>query len=26
VIPCAGDDETAITAVGELRRLLTDAP
>ncbi len=25
VIPCAGDDETAITAVGELRRLLTDA-
>jgi alkanesulfonate monooxygenase SsuD/methylene tetrahydromethanopterin reductase-like flavin-dependent oxidoreductase (luciferase family) len=26
VIPCAGDDETAIAAVGELRRLLTDAP
>jgi hypothetical protein len=26
VIPCASDDETAIAAVGELRRLLTDAP
>ncbi len=25
VIPCASDDETAIAAVGELRRLLTDA-
>jgi alkanesulfonate monooxygenase SsuD/methylene tetrahydromethanopterin reductase-like flavin-dependent oxidoreductase (luciferase family) len=26
VIPCASDDETAIAAVGELRRQLTDAP
>lgn len=25
VIPCAGDDETAVAAVGELRRLLIDA-
>jgi alkanesulfonate monooxygenase SsuD/methylene tetrahydromethanopterin reductase-like flavin-dependent oxidoreductase (luciferase family) len=25
VVPCANDDETAIAAVGELRRLLTDA-
>jgi hypothetical protein len=24
VIPCASDDDTAIAAVGELRRLLTD--
>jgi alkanesulfonate monooxygenase SsuD/methylene tetrahydromethanopterin reductase-like flavin-dependent oxidoreductase (luciferase family) len=26
VIPCAGDDETAVAAVGELRGLLTDEP
>jgi alkanesulfonate monooxygenase SsuD/methylene tetrahydromethanopterin reductase-like flavin-dependent oxidoreductase (luciferase family) len=26
VIPCAGDQETAISAVGELRQLLIDAP
>jgi alkanesulfonate monooxygenase SsuD/methylene tetrahydromethanopterin reductase-like flavin-dependent oxidoreductase (luciferase family) len=26
VIPCAGDDETAVAAVGELRRLLSDEP
>ena len=26
VIPCAGDDESAIAAVGELRTLLTASP
>jgi alkanesulfonate monooxygenase SsuD/methylene tetrahydromethanopterin reductase-like flavin-dependent oxidoreductase (luciferase family) len=26
VIPCAGDQETAVSAVGELRQLLIDAP